>query len=151
MPITEPLRTALSNIGVGIDLTGHFTKLAGITTVGFGIPGIVDIVQLRGQTADIGTTAFANSNVAGLYRLDTIISVTTADAGAGNITLHVNYTMDSGPIDLAPFSPSLTAVADQANGSLLQLESGNITYSVDHTGSYGTAVYAIYLVLQRLI
>lgn len=114
-------------------------------------PQGIQAVSLTGQAADIAATAFGPGVVApGLYRCSIYIACTTADGGAGSITVTLGFTdvAQAETVSASPFP--LTGLGFETASFFLQVQSGGITYAVTHSGAYLTAVYGLYLVLERL-
>ncbi len=115
-------------------------------------PLIKSTVQLTAQAADVADTAFSNSNVAGLYRIDVYLVDSVADAAAtGAVTCNIKYT-DAGQAQTQTVGPvPLNALGAPAQATFfVQLASGSITYGVTHTLLFGTAKYNLYAVSERL-
>lgn len=112
---------------------------------------MTDEVTLTGQVADIADTAFPESTV-GLYRVSYYILATTADALAGTVTLNIKFTDNAAARTVTAGPIVLSALTGYAQGSMtVRLASGTTTYGTTHTGIFGTAVYALYLALERII
>lgn len=137
-------------------LVGKTTTYNNVATAGYGTPAIVDYVALTGQTADIGSTNFTNAGTAGLYRINYYLECTTSDATAGNVSLTISFSDDAGGATIVSANLPLTTTATRIQSSLTnakqlaQLNSGSISYSTAHTGIYGSAVYALYISVERL-
>lgn len=115
-----------------------------------GVVPIIASVSLTGQVADIVDTTLTST--AGLYRVAYYILDTVADLTAGAVTLNIKYTDDAGARTLSTSPVILTAITGFAQGEVIaRLASGNLTYGVTHSGSFGTAQYALYLTAERLI
>lgn len=102
----------------------------------------VTAVNLTAQVADIGATNLAT--VAGKYLVTCYIATSTADAAAGTASVTLGWTDDAGATTQG-FSRALTALGrnNVTQPVYLYLASGNLTYTVTHSGSYGTAQYAL--------
>lgn len=120
------------------------------TLVGAGIVGVVASVQLTNQSADIGSTNFANTSTAGLYRISYSLEDTTSDVTAGAVTLTIAYTATAGAITVPSSAQILTGVGLTQGTIFAQLASGSVSYSTAHTGLFGTAKYALYMTAERL-
>lgn len=114
------------------------------------LPSVKDTVSLINQTADKASTNFLNSSTIGLYRVSYVLLVTTADATAGAVTLSISWTDDASAFSVSSTALVLTALGRTSGEFIIRLNSGSIAYSTTHTGSYGTAVYALYMTLERL-
>lgn len=149
--VAHALATAANDFlvasGAGVFVKKTLTETLAILAA----PLITDKISLTAQVADIADTAFAG-NTAGVYRLSYYILDTTADALAGAVTLNIKFT-DNGAARTISTSPVvLSALTGFAQGDIVvRLASGNITYGVTHTGIFGTADYALYLTLERII
>lgn len=103
------------------------------------------------QSADITDTNFTGTSPGRLYRISVDLEVTTADGAAGTITCNIKYT-DSGGSRTQTVGPVDMTGTNFAQATFVAyLGIGNITHGVTHTGSYGTAQYALRLALERLI
>lgn len=114
-------------------------------------PLITEVENLTGKTSDITTTAM-NTNV-GLNRIQCILQTTTADVLAGAVTLTIAWTDVNGSRTLVVGPVVLTALGSSpiaSSVSFLQVQSGNVTFAVSHTGIFGTAVYAVRIILEKL-
>lgn len=109
-------------------------------------------VNLTGQTGDIGTTniTITPSSVAA-YLVEVIALCTTNDATAGALTVTIGWTDNVGATtanvasNVGTFPLTLTATGRASGSVFLRRASGNITYATTHTGTYGTAQYALYI------
>lgn len=127
--------------------SGAYSDLTGVPT----IPAILNQIVATGKNSDITDTALSTIG-AGLYRISYYILDTTADLTAGAVTLNIKYT-DSGASRTVSASPVvLTATTAFSQGTVtMQLASGSLTYGVSHSGIFGSATYALYLTLERII
>ncbi len=115
------------------------------------IPQITDQLSLTGKVADIADTAFSGTT-AGLYRLGFYLLDTVADATAGTVSLNIKFTDNAAARTISSAPVILTATTGFGQGDIIiRLASGTITYGVTHTGIFGTATYACYLTLERII
>lgn len=111
---------------------------------------VLQSVSLTGQVADIADTAFT-VNTPGLYRISYYLLDTTADITAGAVTLNIKYTDSVTSRTLSSSPVILTATTGFTQGNfVVSLDSGDITYGVTSTGIYGTSVYAVYLIQEKL-
>lgn len=140
-----------------LDSNGRITSQNGVATQGFGVPTIVNNIALTGQVANIASTNFSSGGEAGTYRVGYYMVCTTSGVGAGNISFAIAFNDGTAARALNGTALSLTATGrvttfseTTADGSLIRLGSGNISYSVTMTGIYSTAVYALYVTLERL-
>lgn len=130
--------------------TGKVTEYNNIATEDYGLAAIVDGVHLSGQTADITTTNFTNAGAAGNYEVDYYLQDTAADLTAGMLTLTIAWTDDAGATT-ATATQALTAVGRTYGKFPVRMASGNITYSVTHTGIFGTSQYRLDLTVKRTL
>jgi hypothetical protein len=121
-----------------------------VATEGMGVAPIVDSVALTGQTADIGATNFTNAGIAGMYRITIYYGCSVADATAGTFTPRFDYTDFNGANYTLFSAVQLTSTNSGYSTKVVQLSSGNITYSTSHTGNYGTSAYNLYITVERL-
>jgi hypothetical protein len=122
---------------------------------GAGGGAVVAIVDLTGQTADIAETNFDNTSTVGMYRVNVYLLTTTGDAGAGSVLVTIRYTDVVGEREITIDSLDLTSttVFSGVTGFIplaFHVDSGSISYEVTHTGDYGSAVYALYMRVERL-
>lgn len=113
-------------------------------------PQVVQTVTFPTQKTDIAGTAFQGVVIPGLYRVSMNIECTTSAGGAGTVTPSVAFTDDVGLTSVSTTALSLTATGRQSGQFFIRSLSGFISYSTAHTGSYSTAVYSLYIVLERL-
>lgn len=121
------------------------------TLVGAGVVGVVTNVQLTNQSADITSTNFSNTSTAGLYRISYSLEDTTSDITAGAVTITIAYTATAGAITVPSSAQVLTGSGLTQGTIFAQLASGSISYSTTHTGLFGTAKYALYMTVERLV
>ncbi len=115
------------------------------------LPARVDFVAATGQSSDITTTAFAGTSVSGLYRISYYLLDSAADLTAGAVTLNVTYTDDSGAQTISSTPVVLTTLGSKTQGDMIvETASGSVSYSVTHTGIFGTATYNVYLTAEKL-
>lgn len=135
-------------------LTGDGTTVTVISDPGnpttIEIKTIAAKVALTLQAADIAATAFGNS-ANGQYRVTYYLVCTTADAGAGGVTLTI--AANDGTAARSFVSGAVLLAATNFDSGEFILRVGNTTqptYAISHTGSYGTAKYALYLTIEKL-
>lgn len=155
-------------IGGNVTFSGAFTftgTITGNTTVTFPTTGTLATlagtetftnktisyspVSLTNQGADI--TATNMTSTAGTYLLSYAVECTTADAAAGAVTVTFRWTDGAGATSVANTALVLTAVGRATGTAIVRSASGNITYEAAHTGIYGTAKYAVYASLNKMI
>lgn len=112
---------------------------------------VLDTKSLTAQTADIADTALTTTG-AGLYRINYYLLDTTADLTAGAVTLNIKFTDAATARTISSAAVILTATTGFTQGEIIaQLASGSLTYGVTHSGIFGTAAYALYLTIERII
>jgi hypothetical protein len=123
------------------------------------VAAVVTTVSLTNQGADIASTNFTGANVAGLYRVSYQLIGTTADLSAGGVSVAIAWTNDGGAATMANSTNESTSITLTAIGSgstaagsvFVQLASGSISYSTSHTGLFGSAKYALYMAVERVL
>ncbi len=135
--------TAARNYGFG-DLSGN------VVVVGDDPPAVASgglgKVDLTAQTANITTTNLSNTPPVGSYDVEIYLMCTTADAAAGTLTVTIGWTDNVGATTSTPITGFSLATTGRTTGrQIMRVNSGDITYAVAVTGSYGTAQYAIYV------
>lgn len=113
---------------------------------------VVATVSLTGQTADITETEFDNTDTAGFYRINIYLVTEVADAAAGFVQVMIHWSDVSGQ-QTGVMGADLATLGDHNNDApiVFYLASGSISYDVTHSGDYGTAQYALYIVVERLM
>ncbi len=114
------------------------------------IKTLISKIALTLQSADISASSFGNSTN-GQYRVTYYLVCTTADAGAGGVTLTLAANDGTAARSFASGAVSLAATNFDSGEFILRV--GNTTqptYAISHTGSYGTAKYALYLTIEPL-
>jgi hypothetical protein len=113
---------------------------------------VVASVNLTGQGADITQMELDNTDAVGLYRISMYLVTTTADAAAGAVLASITWT-DLAQEQTLVNSANLTILGDVGEdlSMVLHSDGGAITYTVSHSGSYGTAQYALYIAIERLL
>lgn len=105
-------------------------------------------VAVTGQTSDLsGTLATTGS---GLYRISYVLATTAADLSAGAVGFNLAWTDIAGGTTFNSGSVVLTALGRTQGTQVVQLNSGNLTYTTNHTGLFGSATYALYVTVERL-
>jgi hypothetical protein len=107
-------------------------------------------VDLTAQAADIGSTNLSNTPPAGIYEVEVLLIVTASDAGAGTATVTIGWTDVLGATTDATVTKALTSTGRSKATIPMQVNSGNITYTVTGGGTYGTARYALYIRVIQL-
>lgn len=142
----DGLFTVPSDLFLGKKITG-FNNVA---AEGYGVPAIVDHVELTAQAASIGTTNFTNAGVAGLYRVNYYLEATTLNAGATSVLATFGWTDDAGATTTVSATLVLTALGRTSGVFYAQLASGNLTYATTLVDVSGLARYALYITCERL-
>lgn len=132
---------SLARGGTGIDLNALSAQVV-YRGDGSG-SGTYRKVTLTAQTADIATTNLTSSPASGDYLVTVYLQCTTADVGAGTLTVTIGWTDTIGAMTDASVTLTLTATGRSRADILVKRVSGEITYAVANGGSYGTAQYAI--------
>ncbi len=135
---------------VNTELTGKITKYNNVATEGYGVPAIVDNVDLLTQSSAIGTTAFTNGNVAGSYRINYYFGTSVEDASSGNLNLLITWN-DGIKARTITRNISLADTDELARDTEpIYLSSGSIEYAVQLIGDFNTARFDLHLQLERL-
>lgn len=113
---------------------------------------VADTIALTNQSGDIAAANFANTVAPGTYRVSFYLEDTTADVAAGAVQLTVAFTDGNGATTKTSAAVALTGIGTVRDSGVffVQLQSGNVTYAVAHTGIFGTAKYALYISFERL-
>lgn len=103
--------------------------------------GKIAKVDLTGQNGDVASTNLTNATAAGVYHIRGGIWVTTSDATAGTATLTAVGTSPLGGTLGQTGTVNLNGVGTLSVefNKVIYLSSGNITFSLSHGGSWGTA------------
>lgn len=110
-----------------------------------------DADTYAGRTSDIGSTTLTTTG-AGLYRVAFYLVDTAADLTAGAVRLNVSFTDDAASQTLQSSAVLLTTLGTMTQGQfVIQLASGNLTYTTSHTGIFGTATYNLFITCERLL
>jgi hypothetical protein len=124
------------NVGIANINTQRFQDASGV------LPLIGAEVNATAQTADIASTD--TGVLAGrFYRVNYSLCTTTADALAGTATVTFTYTDDVGSTSTAATALTLTLTGKRTGSFVTYLASGTLNYAVSHTGSFGSAQYAL--------
>jgi len=136
-------------------LKDKITKYKDVDTEGMGVPPILDDVTLANQSAVIGATNFANTNVAGTYRISWYIDTSVIDAAAGMLSLNIRWNDGVVARDLSPKSyersVNLTMLAAWGCGVIYVKTNGvSITYETVVSTLIGNARYGLYMTCERM-
>lgn len=110
-------------------------------------------VDLTGQTAAIASTGLSTSIPAGMYAIE-VYAVCTTASGSGAPTLDVTLgwtdvlgatTANAAGLNGTTFPLSLAATGRAQAKFILQVASGNITYSTTINAASGSPQYALYI------
>lgn len=118
--------------------------------------GVVAVVDLTGQTADITETNFDNTSTVGMYRVNVYLLCTTNDGAAGVATVTIRWSDVTGAQSYYAASIDMTTLGYYTGDPWtiaprsFMVASGSISYEVTHTGSYGSAVYSLHVRVERL-
>lgn len=149
-----PVATTNGRLTDGGATSAELAFLSGVTsaiqTQLNGKTAITTTVSLTNQSADIGSTNFTGANIAGLYQVNYSLQDTTSDLTAGAVTLTIAYTDGAGAAT-ATATQVLTGTGRVSGTVFIQLASGSISYSTSHTGIFGSAKYALYMTVERLL
>lgn len=104
--------------------------------------GAMGKVDLTAQTTAIGSTNLTNGGLTGIYKVDYVLSVTTADVGAGSVQFQIGYTDRVGATTQAGATLALTATGRQQGSFTLYLNSGELSY-LTNVVTIGSAQWAI--------
>lgn len=113
-------------------------------------PQIVAYV-VGSKSAAIGSTVLFPSAPPGVYRA-TCVQVITTGGTSGTLVSNIIATDDFQANTLALATNANIATQGQANGSAVfeNTATANISYSVVAGGTFGSCVYSLYLILERL-
>ncbi len=132
--------------------SGIITKYNNVLTEGYGVPAIVDTVNLSEQTSDISATNFTNATVTGgLYRVNYYILTSVAGGTASTLALRIKWS--DGFVARTAIVASLNLQNDQdyAQGVVFaSLGTGAVQYETAASGIYDGAEYTLYLVCERM-
>jgi hypothetical protein len=131
--------TGTTNAFRHLNIPGSPVMVGRATGSGSGILGAINVTA---KTADIASANIVASAPAGFYRISYVLADTTADGAAGSVILTISWTDDVGATT-ATATQILTGTGRVSGTVPLYLASGNIMYATTHTGSYGTAQYAL--------
>jgi hypothetical protein len=107
------------------------------------VAGYIGRVNRTNQGADIASTKLTDATTAGMYVIQAVLEDTTNDVTAGTVTVTFGWTDDVGATTDATLTQTLITTGRARVTIPLYLASGNITYSVAHTGIFGSAKYAL--------
>jgi hypothetical protein len=137
-PVLDPTQRAIR------DLQEDATALEGAP-----VPVGNQVIRTA-QGADVSTTNIVTRAKSGIYEVRAVLQCTTADAGAGTITLTIGWT-DRVGATTTTMALALTATGRNTASSVMQVAGDtNITYAVAITGAYGAALYALELRTLRI-
>ncbi len=106
-------------------------------------------ISLTAQNTDLGPSNVVTAPT-GLYRVSYYLLNSTADLTAGAVTVTFGYNNGSGQtVASAPLV--LTSAGGFIEGEFMaEIASGNLTYTVSHSGLFGTATYDIHITAEKL-
>jgi hypothetical protein len=110
-----------------------------------------DAISKTAQVANITTTNIVQFAKSGIYEVTAILQCTTADAGAGLLTLTLAWTDRVGATTDVALTRIQTATGRNSRSYEIQVTGDTaITYAVAVTGVYLTAVYALEIRLLKV-
>ncbi len=114
-------------------------------------PVIVGQVLLSGQAFAIGSTAILPAVPAGIYRANIYVVITTSGT-SGNLVANIIATDDAKAETIPVSTIASIAGTGQANGVAIieNTASATINYSTTFSGTPGSIVYNLYIILERL-
>ena len=134
-----------------LKLGGTITNYNGVPTAGYGVPSIVGTVSLTGLTADHAPVNVYASALAGDYRVCFGARTTTVGTGTGS-TVNMLWTDEAG-LKTKTFTFVLNATTYGSMADYCEfihaVAGSNIQVSTTG-GTYGTSVYAISAIVERL-
>lgn len=111
---------------------------------------ILQSVQNDDIAGATGPEDFSFNDAPGLYRISYYVVVTTKDPAAGLMTLHFDWTDDSGARSQGPVSVGLAGLNEASGSLVVRLSEGSISFRTTVSTSFGSALYSLYLTLERL-
>lgn len=147
-------------IGVGnplrLETTGRFSRYANLTTEGLGVPAILDVNRLTGQSANIAAQNITNANVAGQYRVSMFL-VTTTVGNAVTVNGQLNWTDGSGARTLQIGNAiainalgNNNATNPNANSVVVDSTGVQMTWQTNQSGALGLGRYTVVVITERL-
>lgn len=132
-------------------LSGAIPSYNSIATAGLGLPVVVASVSLTAQQAAIGTTNILTAPPAGLYWIIYYQEVTRASEVSSSTQLTINWTAAAAATGSGAAITTNTVGARSAAQIVLQIASGDLTYSTSYASSGATAMqYGLKFVVIRL-
>ena len=150
LPATLSSGTAITNAALTTPTLGVPASVAGITTVGTGVPVIGWKSNVTGQSTSQSTVTLATAPTAGDYEIHYIANLTTpCTTGSNGVSFAWSWTDASNARTLS--TGSLTLPSAQTTGAFMNgvipihVGSGNVTYTstVNGTCASGTSTYDI--------
>jgi hypothetical protein len=114
------------------------------------VSGYIGRVNRTNQSADIASTKLTDATTAGMYVIHAVLEDTTNDVTAGTVTVTFGWIDDVGATTDATLTQTLITTGRARVTIPLYLASGNITYTVAHTGIFGAAKYALRVRVEYL-
>lgn len=106
-------------------------------------------VSLTGQNATVGTTAILTSPPAGLYHVYVYLAKSTAGT-SGTVLSTISYTDDSAAATQVTGLLTFGTSGFSSMNALVQVASGNISYSTTVTANIGGA-YSLKISVMRVL
>ena len=122
-----------------------------IATEGYGVPAIVDSVNLTGQSAAVGSTSLTNTAVNGSYRISYYLVAESIETGTETVTVTLVWNDGAGPRNVTS-SSIIMAAGGYKQDTILTLV-GNataMTYFTTVVDALETATYGLYITVERL-
>jgi hypothetical protein len=137
------------NSKMTIDGSGRVALYNNIATEGYGVPAIIDSINLTEQTAAISDTTFSNASATGLYRVNFYIFTAVADV-AQTVTLKLKWNdgVVARSVSVAAIN---TGTTDYNQGVYyVYLEAGSVQYETTISGSLEDGSYELHISVERL-
>jgi hypothetical protein len=114
-------------------------------------PVIAGNVVLSAQAAVIGSTVILTNAPPGIYRASVSLILTTLGT-SGNLVANLIATDDLQAETIPAATIAAIGSTSQSNGVVVfeNAATANISYSVTASGTFGSARYSLYIVLERI-
>lgn len=160
--------SALANLTCSTLIASNLALLAnynGIALFGNGVPSEVATVDLTGQVAPVTTTTIFNAPIAGWFRINAYLKITTAGTSPvlGPVTIGYTDGTDSvvqsvimscqtqAGVQQATGNAGNTTVSTLSGSLVLYAKAATaITYAIALTGTVGAGVFAVRLRLEAM-
>jgi len=156
--ITGTLASGATTVTGNLSVSGKLASYNGSTTVGVGVPYLVQSnIALTGQTAAITTANLVvGPPVPNMYRVSYYAVVTTT-GNAVNLTVTIGWndgitakTLVSGNISCAAAGNSSASVTNPSPFVVYLGATQNLTYATALSGGIGAGAYALYIVTELI-